>query len=187
MSQFLFYLFGSFAIISAVMILFFRNPVSSAMSMVFSFVMMAAIYFTLDAQFLGVVQILVYTGAVMMLFLFIIMLMNIKEEERKPVRILPLAGTLLIVALFTAQLVGVVVSMPKKDAPELNPVVASAQFAEGTQLKTELAKGKFPDTALIGQTLFSGRYNGTFLIGGLILVVATIGAVSLSRRPENQK
>lgn len=187
MNQILFYIFGSIAVLSAAMILFFRNPVSSAMSMVLSFVMMAAVYFTLDAQFLGVVQILVYTGAVIVLFIFIIMLLNVKEEEKKPIRFIPLVGTLLVVSLFTAQLVGIVTTLPKTEAPALDLNAASAQFKDGSQIKAELVKGNFPDTALVGQTLFSGRYNATFLIAGLILVVATIGAVSLSRRPENQK
>lgn len=187
MNQILFYLFGSLAVISAAMILFFRNPVSSAMSMVVSFCCMAAIYFTLDAQFLGVVQILVYTGAVMVLFLFIIMLLHIKEEEKKPLKVMPLAAALVIGGLFMAQLVGVVRGMPNKEAAPLDLAAASAKFEEGSQIQTQLAAGNFPDTALVGQTLFSGHFNAGFLIVGLILVVATIGAVSLSRRPESQK
>lgn len=187
MNQILFYIFGSLAVISAAMILFFRNPVSSAMSMVVSFCCMAAIYFTLDAQFMGVIQILVYTGAVMVLFLFIIMLLNVKSEERKPVKILPLVSTLVIVGLFMAQLVGVIKGLPNKEAAPLDLAGASTKFEAGTQIQTQLAAGNFPDTALVGNTLFSGQYYATFLIVGLILVVATVGAVSLSRRPESQK
>lgn len=187
MNPILFYLFGAIAVIAAMMILFFRNPVSSAMSMVVSFVAMAAIYFTLDAQFLGVAQILVYTGAVMVLFLFIIMLMNVKAEEKQPVKPLPLIGTLLVVALFVAQLVLVIGGMPKKEAAPLDLAAAAPRFEEGSQIHSQLAAGNFPDTALIGNTLFSGQYNATFLLIGLILVVATIGVVSLSRRPESQK
>ena len=60
-----------------------RNPVTSALSLAMSFVGLAALFLSLDAYFLGVIQILVYAGAVMVLFLFIIMLLDIREEAGK--------------------------------------------------------------------------------------------------------
>ena len=60
-----------------------RNPVASALSLVVSFLGLAALFMSLDAYFLGIIQVLVYAGAVMVLFLFIIMLLNIRAEERR--------------------------------------------------------------------------------------------------------
>lgn len=187
MNQILFYCFGALSVFAALMILFFRNPVTSAISMVVSFVGMAALFITLDAHFLGVMQILVYTGAIMVLFLFIIMLLNVKQEENKRMRPLPLLGGLVIVALFLAQLVGIIGSLPRKTAPAIDLASAANNFKSGTQIHSQLASGNFPDASLLGQTLFGGQYNAVFLVTGLILVVATIGVVALSRRPENSK
>lgn len=187
MNQILFYCFGALSVFSALMILFFRNPVTSAISMVVSFVGMAALFVTLDAHFLGVMQILVYTGAVMVLFLFIIMLLNVKQEEATKMRPLPLLAGLFIVALFLAQFIGIIGSRPKQTAPAIDLAKAATNFEPGTQVQSQLAAGNFPDAALLGQRLFSGEYNAVFLVTGLILVVATIGVVALSRRPENSK
>ncbi len=187
MNQLFFYIFGALTVFAAMMILFFKNPVNSAMSMVVSFAALAALFIGLDAHFLGVIQILVYTGAVMVLFVFIIMLLNVKKEEKKPLRPLPFLASLIIVGLFLAQLTGIIASLPKKTAPVIDPVAAAKQFPAGTQLHDQLAAGNFPDSALIGHTLFSGQYNAVFLLTGLILVVATVGVVALSRRPETLK
>lgn len=186
MNQIIFYVFGALAVFSAMLILFFRNPVTSAISMVVSFASMAVIYIGLDAHFLGVMQILVYTGAVMILFLFIIMLLNVKQEERKTVKIIPLLGGLAVVALFLAQLVGIISTMPTKEAPVIDPLALAKGFEKGTQVHEQLSQGNYPDASLLGMTLF-GQFNGAFLITGVILVVATVGVVSLSRRPESQK
>ena len=186
MNQILFYLFGSLAILSAVMILFFRNPVTSGMSLVVSFAMMAAVYIGLDAHFLGVMQILVYTGAVMVLFLFVVMLLNIPREEHVPIRVSPLLGGLGIVMLFIAQLVGVILSLPKKEAATLVPQELAARFGAETQVAEQLAKGNYPDPSLLGMTLF-GHYNSVFLLTGVVLVVAVVGVVALSRKPEETK
>ena len=65
------------------MVVLNRNPVASALSLVVSFLALAALYVSLDAYFIGVIQILVYAGAVMVLFLFIIMLLDLKAESRR--------------------------------------------------------------------------------------------------------
>ena len=66
----LFWIFSLLMLLSAMGVVFFRNPVSSAMSLVLSFIALAAVFVTLDAFFIAVVQVLVYAGAVMVLFLF---------------------------------------------------------------------------------------------------------------------
>ena len=81
MPQLLFYLFATLAVLGGLALVAFRNPVSSAMSMVVSFVGLAGLFVGLNAYFVGVIQILVYAGAIVVLFLFIIMLLDIRAES----------------------------------------------------------------------------------------------------------
>ena len=80
--------------VAALMVVLARNPVHSALFLVLSFLMSAILWMLLDAEFLSLILVLVYVGAVMTLFLFVVMMLNVKEAERQPhfVRYLPLAG-----------------------------------------------------------------------------------------------
>ena len=91
-----FYLFSALAVTGAIALVAFRNPVSSAMSMVVSFIGLAALFILLNAYFVGILQILVYAGAIMVLFLFIIMLLDVKLEERVRIRPAILAAGVMI-------------------------------------------------------------------------------------------
>ncbi|MDB4327881.1 NADH-quinone oxidoreductase subunit J, partial [Akkermansiaceae bacterium] len=82
MDTIIFYLFSILAVVGAVLLVLFRNPVSSALSMVLSFVGMAGLFIGLNAYFVGIIQILVYAGAIMVLFIFIIMLLDLNEETK---------------------------------------------------------------------------------------------------------
>ena len=73
----MFYLFATFAVVSAALCILQRNPVSAALWLVSTMFSLAAIYVLLDAQFIAAIQVLVYAGAVMVLFLFVIMLLNL--------------------------------------------------------------------------------------------------------------
>ena len=111
-SDILFYIFGALAVILSLMVVFMRNPVSSAMMMALSFGATAAIMIGLGAHFLGILQILVYAGAIMVLFAFIIMLLNVKLETspfRRPVSV---AVGVIIAGLFLGQLIGIIYSLP---------------------------------------------------------------------------
>ena len=79
----LFYLFSAIMLGSGILVVVLRNPVSSALALALSFLGLAALFVSLGAFFIGIIQILVYAGAVMVLFLFIIMLLDIKAEERR--------------------------------------------------------------------------------------------------------
>ena len=83
MAAIFFWLFSALMLGFACAVVFNRNPVASALSLVVSFGGLAALFFMLDAYFIGTIQILVYAGAVMVLFLFIIMLLDMKVEERR--------------------------------------------------------------------------------------------------------
>ncbi len=82
-SQILFCVFALLALICAVAVVASRNPVNSAMNMALCFGFVAAILFGMGAQFLGIVQLVVYAGAILVLFLFIIMMLDVKDEEMK--------------------------------------------------------------------------------------------------------
>src|SRR5258706_2309314 len=82
MSPFLFWIFAVLTVIFGAAVVLNRNPVASALSLVVSFLGLSALFMSLNAFFVGIIQVLVYAGAVMVLFLFIIMLLDIRAEER---------------------------------------------------------------------------------------------------------
>ena len=78
--QILFYVLAALAILCSIGVVAYRNPVNSAMCMAVCFAMIAAIYFGMGAQFLGIVQLIVYAGAILVLFLFVVMMLDIHNE-----------------------------------------------------------------------------------------------------------
>src|SRR3989304_2928418 len=76
-----FYIFGSLALASALLIVCVKNPVSSAMALVLTLFSTAVLFLNLHAPFIAAIQVLVYAGAIMVLFLFVIMLLNLSPEE----------------------------------------------------------------------------------------------------------
>ena len=79
--QILFYVLAALAMLCAIGVVAFRNPVNSAMCMAVCFAMVAAIFFGMGAQFLGIVQLIVYAGAILVLFLFVVMMLDIHDEK----------------------------------------------------------------------------------------------------------
>src|SRR3954469_5566877 len=92
MSPVLFWIFTTLMLAFGVLVVINRNPVASALSLVVSFLCLAALFVGLDAYFIAVIQVLVYAGAVMVLFLFIIMLLDLKAEQRRNFNLLAVAG-----------------------------------------------------------------------------------------------
>ncbi len=81
MEALFFYLFGGLALISSVLVVFLKKPVHNAVALIFTFFCLAGLYLILGAEFVAIIQVLVYAGAIMVLFLFVIMLLNLEEEE----------------------------------------------------------------------------------------------------------
>jgi NADH-quinone oxidoreductase subunit J len=160
----LFWIFSLLMLLSAMGVVFFRNPVSSAMSLVLSFIALAAVFVTLDAFFIAVVQVLVYAGAVMVLFLFIIMLLDLREEKRRRVRLSAWLGGGLVVGGFISALLKVVLGLP-------------ALFVTKPVLSHPLAN----DIEQVGFNLFR-NFNLPFQVIGVLLLVATVGVVLLSKK-----
>ena len=165
----LFYFFSLLTLIFGVGVVINRNPVASALCLVASFIGLAAIYVSLNAYFLGTIQVLVYAGAVMVLFLFIIMLMDIRAEERRKFNLVAVGGGMVLVIGFLAM---------------FSSVVSGFKGGEQrlSQLPLDTTKS---DVVEIGKTLFSD-YTFHLQIVGVLLLVATVGVVVLSRREDRQ-
>jgi NADH-quinone oxidoreductase subunit J len=160
----LFWLFSALMLGFACAVVFNRNPVASALSLVVSFGGLAALFFMLDAYFIGTIQILVYAGAVMVLFLFIIMLLDLKAEERRKINLVAYAGGGAVVAGgFIAILFAIIQEVPFGNHP-FPPL-----------------PNRLDDVHNIGFLLFS-NYNLPFQVVGVLLLVASIGVVILSKR-----
>src|SRR5512140_1724138 len=98
MQDVLFYAFAFLTLLCGFLVVanpFSRNPVTSAMFLVLTIVSLAGLFVLLDAFFLAAVQVLVYAGAVMVLFLFVIMLLDVREEERRKIKALGIVGGLI--------------------------------------------------------------------------------------------
>jgi NADH-quinone oxidoreductase subunit J len=160
----LFYLFAFLTLLCGVLVVanpFSRNPVTSAMFLVLTIVSMAGLFVLLHAFFLAAVQVLVYAGAVMVLFLFVLMMLDLKEEERRKVKLLGFVAGLVsvgaIVGLFVQSLL---VTQPGRDLP--------APTVEG-------------GTRELGKMLFT-HYLLPFEIVSLLLLVAMVGVILLSKK-----
>jgi len=161
MSPFLFWFFALMMLVFGIAVVVNRNPVASALSLVVSFLGLAALFMSLDAYFIGIIQVLVYAGAVMVLFLFIIMLLGLRAEAR---HWLASAGATAVALALALQIFYVV-----------------GHFKSAGQTFPPLARPTTDDVRNIGALLFS-NYNLPFQIIGVLVLVATIGVVLLSRR-----
>ncbi|MGD9419630.1 MAG: NADH-quinone oxidoreductase subunit J family protein [Verrucomicrobiota bacterium JB025] len=189
MPSYLFWFFAIITLIGGISVIAMRNPVSSAMSVVVSFVGLAGLFVGLSSFFAAIIQILVYTGAIMVLFLFIIMLLDLKTETKRAPSIAAIAAGLSLVIAFTIQLVGVITHTPNKQAPPLDQAALTAaaeNFPADSGIASALTAGTLPDTKLIGHTLFTD-YNFPLQILGLLLLVSTIGVVVLSNKSSEKE
>lgn len=164
-AQILFFFTAAVAIAAGIGLVVSRNPVTSALWLILNLFCIAVLYLTTNAEFIGVIQILVYAGAIMVLFLFVIMLLNLAalpEFERVDWR---LGAAFLLAMAILAQLIYVVAS-----GLDLLPEPASMEMAEQSG-----------SAYTIGQELFT-RYVLPLEVIGILLLVATIGAVMLAKR-----
>ena len=104
MSPFFFWTASALMLVFGAAVIVNRNPVASALSLVVSFLGLAALFMSLDAFFIGIIQVLVYAGAVMVLFLFIIMLLDLRAEERRRINFVAFAGGTAVAVIFFGQL-----------------------------------------------------------------------------------
>jgi len=163
MTAALFYFIACLTIISALFVVLNRNPVYSAVMLVFCFFSLAALYVLLEAYFVAVLEIIVYAGAIMVLFLFVIMLINVGKE---------IAATSIIEKAKVLPFVLVVLF-------SLNIILLILWRNEGLHQSNTISS--VGSITAIGQALFT-KYLLPFEIASLLLLVALIGTVYLAKK-----
>ena len=164
----IFYLFAALSVFGALGVLFLKNPIHCALSLVGTFFCLGSIYVMLNAEFVAVIQVLIYAGAIMVLFLFVLMLLSSSDTEMSSNKWT--AGNILAGIL------------------SLGIFVQIAYLFTGNELKLG-TKGEYPievveeigSIALIGRLLFTD-YILSFEIIVILLLVAVIGAVVIAKR-----
>jgi NADH-quinone oxidoreductase subunit J len=164
-----FWAFAAVTVLAALGVILARNPVHAVLSLVLAFFSTACLWLLLQAEFLGVVLVLVYIGAVMVLFLFVVMMLDINTAPLREgfTRYLPLAGAVVVVM-----------------AAEMVMLIGNKRFEVGLSATDPAAAVGKTNLQWIGETLFS-KYILPFEIAAVILTVALIVAVMLTlrRRP----
>lgn len=162
----LFFLFGGLAVVAAVGVLICRNPIHSAMCMIGTMVSLAAIYLLHHAEFIFVIQIMVYAGAVMMLVVFVIMLLDVQHEEDSRLQLSP--GK--FVALGLGGLLAVLLLLP-----------LATRMTGVTGDMTEAALMSQGSVEFLADKLFN-QYLLPFEVASVLLLVGLVGAVTLAKK-----
>jgi NADH-quinone oxidoreductase subunit J len=167
MSQLFFGYFAGMIAVTAVLVVALRNPVYSALSLLIMFFHVAGLFVTLHAEFLAAVQIIVYAGAILVLYLFVVMLLNVTEDDRyhRQWRIAAVVCVPLLIEF---------VVLLSSGAGAASPAGRSLPSEPQTAVSTD-------NTLAIGQMLFS-TYLFPFEVASLVLLVAMIGAIVLAKR-----
>ncbi len=163
MTAVLFILFAGLAIGCAISMVVQRNPLYSAISLIGVFISLACLYVTLAAPFIAAVQVIVYAGAIMVLVVFVIMLLNVEEEERRPLRLrslIPIA--VMLAAVLFAEAVFIIYFV------QANPATPAHTVSD------------IGMTSSIGGGLFT-TYLLPFEITSILLLMAIVGAITLAR------
>jgi NADH-quinone oxidoreductase subunit J len=169
--QLLFYAFATMAVLSGFMVVISKNPVRSVLFLVFTFFATAGIWILLHAEFLALVLVLVYVGAVMTLFLFVVMMLSVHIDTLREgfVRYLPLG---IIVIVLMAGLMIMVLNPERFGLAQVaEPIVQPANYS---------------NLANLGDVLYT-EYAYPFEIAAVILLTAIIAAISLSHRPPRKR
>jgi NADH-quinone oxidoreductase subunit J len=159
----LFYVFAALTLLCGVLVVanpFSRNPVTSAMFLVLTIISMAGLFVLLHAFFLAAVQILVYAGAVIVLFLFVIMLLDLKEEQRRKIKFFGIVTGLVSVGAI---------------------LVIALKSLHATQLATVSEFKHEGSTEALGTLLFT-NYVLPFEVVSVLLLVAMVGVILLSKK-----
>ena len=169
----LFYAFAFLAVVGALgMVLNFRNTVASVMSLVVTMVALAGIYVLMEAHFLAAVQVMVYAGAIMVLFLFTIMLLNLGHDFQPDLK----RGVGVALAfVMSGALAGILAR--QFQGTEDSPIYGLFQGGEGI----DQALAEYGAVGAIARPLFTD-YVVAFEITGILLLVAIVGAIVLAKR-----
>ena len=166
-----FYFFSIIAILSAIMVIVSRNTVHAVFFLILDFISIAALFILIGAEFLGMMMIIVYVGAVAVLFLFVVMLLNVSEQKLSWFR-----GSRKTKHIPIGLAVGAVILL------ELIVVVGGWQYRDTfSETKFLNFEKDFTNTHAIGNVMYT-EYIHLFQISGLILLLSMIGAIVLTYR-----
>ncbi|MDA9676810.1 NADH-quinone oxidoreductase subunit J [bacterium] len=172
-----FYFFSTIAVFSAIMVTISKNTVYSVFFLILVFVSVSILFIMIGAEFLGMIMLIVYVGAVAVLFLFVVMMLNINEQLSKQVKRKGLLNSISV-----GSVVGIIILL------ELLIVVGGWKYkGEFTNLNLDNFNKNLTNTKEIGNILYTD-YIHLFQISGMILLVAMIGAITLTfSKRENVK
>ncbi len=165
----IFYMFAFFTVAAGVMVISARNPVHSVLFLILAFFSAAGLFVLLGAEFLAMILVVVYVGAVAVLFLFVVMMLDINFVELRQgfLQYLPLGGTIgLVLLVELVVIVGGKIMAPGATTPGAQPM------PPGTEITNTQALGE----------LFYTHYVYLFQAAGMILLVAMVGAIVLTHR-----
>jgi NADH-quinone oxidoreductase subunit J len=159
-------LFAGLAVLSAMGVVLARNTMHSVMFLIFCFFNASGLFFLLDAEFLGIILILIYVGAVMVLFMFVVMMLevNVAKAREGFLQYLPLGGMISVILLI-----------------EFIAAASSGVFSAGAKATAPHMPQSINNTEEIGQLLYT-KYLLGFEIAAIILLVALIGSIVLTLR-----
>jgi NADH-quinone oxidoreductase subunit J len=162
-----FYLFATLTVASAILVIFARNPVHSVLWLILAFFNAAGLMLLLGAEFIALLLVIVYVGAVAVLFLFVVMMLDIDFARLRSGFTKNLPFGLIIALVLLAEII------IAANARQAGPLIAAPAPANAAPVQ--------PNIVAIGEALY-GRYLFPFEIAGLILLVAMIGAIVLTHR-----
>ena len=166
-SAFFFYLFASVTVAAAFMVIASRNPVHAVLFLILAFVNSAGLFLLLGAEFIALILIVVYVGAVAVLFLFVVMMLDVDFAEFRAgfLKYLPVGGLIGVILLIELVLV--------LGSWAISPEIASRAAAPLPPI------GNVTNTEALGRILYT-KYVYFFLAAGMILLIAMIGAIVLT-------
>ena len=170
-----FYLFSTITVFSSIMVITSRNTVYSVFFLILVFINISILFIMIGAEFLGMIVLIVYVGAVAVLFLFVVMMLNITEQESKKTSRRGLINNLSLGAI-----VGFIIFL------ELIVVIGGWKY-KGNFVSLSEVNMNISNTRALGNVLYT-EYIHLFQISGIILLIAMIGAISLTfSKRENVK
>jgi NADH-quinone oxidoreductase subunit J len=165
-----FYAFAGIAVLGALLVIIQRNPIYSVLALIFAFFGLSGLYVVLDAPFVAIVQIIIYAGAIMVLFLFVVMLLNVPREDAAEwdrthplYRPWPMRIGALLALLLIAQLAWALIRTPA--------------IRDGIGLQS----AGISDVGELGRVLFTD-YMFAFEVTSILILASMVGAVILARR-----
>ena len=172
-----FYFFSAIAVFSSIMVIISRNTVYSVFFLILVFVSISILFIMIGAEFLGMVMLIVYVGAVAVLFLFVVMMLNVAEQKNKKI---PRKG--LINNISVGSIVGAIIFL------ELLVVIGGWKYkGDFVPLSSINFNNEMTNTHALGNVLYT-EYIHLFQISGMILLIAMVGAITLTfKKRENIK